>query len=159
SRVRDQAFSWRIPLAAALLLLLAGLTWTHSASFADSETLYRNTAADNPDSWLAHNNLGMILAAKPNRLQEAISEFREAVRIEPDYRESKVNLGGVLAQSGDPQQVAAAVVEYKTAIRLKPNNPEAYNNLGNALSRLRDQWPEAISSYETALKLKPDLAE
>src|SRR5581483_6949960 len=67
--------------AGVLIALLGSLTWLQSENYRDAETLYRATLANNPGSFMAHNNLGNILAAKPGQLSEAIEEFRAALRI------------------------------------------------------------------------------
>lgn len=157
--LEQKASPWRIPLCAALLLTLMVLTRNQSGMYKDVETLYRDTLARNPNSWLAHNNLGLILEGMPGRVPDAIAEFKEAVSIEPNYPESHFNLGSALAHSDVPDQLAEAIFEYRKAIRLKPDYAEAYNNLGNALSHIPGRLPEAMSNYEAALKLNPNLAE
>ena len=44
--------------AGLCLMVLAALTWQQSRIYHDLETLYRDTIAKNPGSWLAHMNLG-----------------------------------------------------------------------------------------------------
>jgi protein O-mannosyl-transferase len=149
---------WRAGLSALLLACLAGLTWGRSTVYTDAETLYRDTLMRNPDSWLAHNNLGLILAQQNGRLPEAIAQYREAVRIQPDYPEGHFNLGSALAHSSLSDHLPEAVAEYQTAVRLKPDYVEAYYNLGNALSRMPGREPEAIARYREALRIEPDLA-
>jgi tetratricopeptide (TPR) repeat protein len=150
---------WRIGLSALLLVFLAGLTWGRSTVYTDAETLYRDTLARNPDSWLARNNLGLLLAQEPGRLPEAISQYRQAVRIQPEYPEAHFNLGSALAHSDLSDRLPEAIAEYQTALRLKPDYVEAYYNLGNALSRIPERLPEAITQYRAALRIQPDLAE
>ena len=45
----------------ALVFVLAVLSWNLTSFYRDGETLYRETLARNPDSWLAHSNLGSVL--------------------------------------------------------------------------------------------------
>jgi len=50
------------PLLCGLLLLTFGvMTWRQCGMYADIETLWRTTIARNPDSWMAHYNLGVAL--------------------------------------------------------------------------------------------------
>jgi tetratricopeptide (TPR) repeat protein len=126
-------------LSAVVLVCLAGLSWWQSTMYTDLETLYRRTLTRNSASWLAHNNLGLMLAPVPDRIPEAIAEYQAAIRIEPTYPEAHFNLGSALAHSGMADRLPAAIAEYRTALRLKPDYAEVYNNLGNALShRVRD---------------------
>jgi tetratricopeptide (TPR) repeat protein len=64
--------------------------------YRDIETLWQDTLPKNPQSWLAHNNLGTALF-KAGKLQGAISEYKQAVRIKPDYAEAQKNLTRLLA--------------------------------------------------------------
>jgi protein O-mannosyl-transferase len=149
---------WRIGLPAALLMVLGGMTWRQSAMYTDLETLYRETLARNPESWLARNNLGLLLVQQPGGVPDAIQEYRAAVRLEPDYPESHFNLGSALAHS-DPPDRLAAIAEYRNALRLKPDYAEAHNNLGNALTHVPGGTNEAIAEFQAALRIEPDAAE
>ena len=77
---------WRRPggyvLCLGLLAILAGLSFRQSRMYADVETLYRTTIASNPDCWMAHNNLGLVLAGR-GRIDEAIVEYQKALTIKP----------------------------------------------------------------------------
>ena len=150
---------WRIGLSAALLLCLAGLTWTQSTIYTDRETLYRSILARNPESWLAHNNLGLLLVQTPGGLAEATVHYREAVRIEPDYPEAHFNLASARAHSGSEARRAEAEAGYRTALRLKPDYVEAHYNLANLLAAAPGRLGEAVAEYRTALRIEPDLAE
>jgi len=148
----------RVGVPAALLVVLGILTWRQSTMYTDVETLYRQTLARNPESWLAHNNLGLLLVQKPGEEPDAIAEYREAIRLEPDYPESHFNLGSAFAHS-DPPDRLAAIEEYRVALRLKPDYAEAYNNLGNALTHIPGGMAEAVAEFQAALKIEPDVAE
>ena len=76
----------------ALVAVLAVLSWRQSRMYADIETLYRTTIDRNPDCWLAHNNLGLVLAGR-GQVDEAIAHYRKALEIKPDYAEAHHNLG------------------------------------------------------------------
>ena len=70
-----------VPVAtAALLLVLGALGWRQSWTYADEETLWRSTLAKNPDAFLAHNNLGVLLEAQGS-LPEARGHHEQAIRI------------------------------------------------------------------------------
>ena len=150
------------PFLAALCYgaLAAGfgvLTWVHCTVFSDNQALYRATIARNPSCWLAHNNLGTILADIPGRLQEAISEFETALRASPHDPRTHRNLGFALAKI--PGRLPEAISEYKESLRINPDDPEAHNDFGNALAKAPGRVPEAISEYEAALRIRPDYPE
>jgi protein O-mannosyl-transferase len=140
-----------------LILVLGVLTWRQCRMYRDSETLYRESLARNPGSWLAHYNLGVLFAEMPGRLPDAIAEYQAALRIKPDYAEAHVNLGNSLSQI--PGRQVDAIAEYQTALQLNPDYAEAHNDLGIALSFTPGRLQEAIAEYQAALQINPDYAD
>ncbi len=143
--------------AAVLLTVLGMLTWRQSGNYADAETLYRATLARNPASWMAHTNLGVVLAENPSRRPEAIAEYRVALHLKPDDAQTHADLGNALAQT--PGGLAEAIAEFQTALRLTPDAVQTHDDLGVALSQMPGRLPDAIAEFRTALQLKPDYAE
>ncbi|MGD1019631.1 MAG: tetratricopeptide repeat protein [Verrucomicrobiia bacterium] len=137
-----------------VLTLLGAATWSRSLTYADSEALWRETLAKNPDSWVAHNNLGLALA-KAGKGQEAMAHYEEAVRLGPNNAEAHNNLAWALLRVGNVQE---AVAHFERAVQLRPGSAVAHYNLGNALRRA-GSIPEAIEQYELALKIAPDYVE
>ena len=62
--------------------------------------VYQRLLKQNPKSADAHNWLGVAYLQK-NKLTEAEAEFRQAIRLKPDYVRAYNNLGSTLAQAGD----------------------------------------------------------
>jgi tetratricopeptide (TPR) repeat protein len=146
---------WLAPvLAGALLLTLGVLTSRQAGMYRDTQAVYEETLARNPDCWMAHNNLGCVLETIPGRLPDAIGQFETAVRIKPDYAQAFCNLGRALAQI--PGRLPEAVSAFETALRIKPDYEIAHSHLGSALANLPGRLPEAISHLEAAIQIKPD---
>jgi tetratricopeptide (TPR) repeat protein len=137
-----------------LLATLGALTWRQSRMYADHETLYHATIDKNPDCWLVHNNLGLVLVDR-GRVDEAIAHFQQALKIKPDLEQAHYNLGFALVGRG---QVDEAIAHYQQALKIKPDYALAHNNLGTALAG-RGQVDGAIAHFQQALKIKPDLAQ
>ncbi len=143
------------PSACGLLLGGMGLlTWQHAQVFRDNQSLWQDTLAKNPRSWLACCNLGVTLAAQ-GKLEEAVRLYRQALELQPNAVEAHQNLGNELAAQG---KLDEAVRHFERALQLQPNYPEAHNNLGVQLAR-RGRLDEAIPHWERALELKPGYAE
>jgi tetratricopeptide (TPR) repeat protein len=140
--------------AVALLAVLAALTWARCGSYADAETFYRTLLAGNPASWMAHDNLGVVLVRKGLR-DEAVSHYREAIRLNPSYPEAFNNYGNVLAQERRWPEAAEA---YAGALRARPSFAEADYNWGNALSDA-GRYGEAELHFRKALALRRDYAD
>jgi tetratricopeptide (TPR) repeat protein/DNA-binding XRE family transcriptional regulator len=99
-----------------------------------------------PDA-LAANEAGVALYGV-GRLAEAQERFREALRIEPDYVESLINLGVLAAAQGRYDEAAAHLQQ---ALAFDPESPYAHYNLGCVYSLLGD-WPAAVRAYEQATR-------
>jgi protein O-mannosyl-transferase len=135
------------------LAILAGLTWQQSKMYSDIETLYRTTIAENPDCWMAYNNLGNILGDR-GETGEAMSAFQKALEIKPDYADAHRNLGSLLARVG---RFDEAIAHFQKALETRPDFADAHNGLGIALAG-RGRFDEAIPHFEKALELKPNQA-
>lgn len=146
-----------VAVPTVVVLILAVLTWRQAHMYGDTETLYRETLARNPASWMAHNNLGAALAKMEGRIPEAVAEYQAALRIKPDYAEPHNNLATILSRQ--PGRMPEAIAEVQEALRIKPDYPEALVNLGTFLSTIPGRLPEAIAAYQAALRIKPDHAE
>jgi tetratricopeptide (TPR) repeat protein len=101
----------------------------------------------------AHYNLGVALL-RLGKVQEAIGQYEQALRIQPDFAGAHNNLGNALLQAG---RVEEAIGHYEQAVRINPDYAEAHNNLGTALMG-RGRLQEAIGHYEQAVRIKPDYA-
>ena len=85
-------------------------------------------SGSSPTTPIAHTNLGIALRDQ-GKLDEAIAEYRKAIRLKPDLAEAHHNLGIALASQG---KLDEAIAEYRKAIRLKPDVAEAHINLGTS---------------------------
>ncbi len=112
-------------LCAALLMALGALTWRQCGMYANVETLWQATLARNPDSWLAHNNLGTALRQR-GRVDEAITHYQEALQIMPDNESVHFNLARASYQKGKVDQ---AIAQFQLALQIEPADMEAQNNL------------------------------
>ncbi|MBN1827188.1 MAG: tetratricopeptide repeat protein [Candidatus Eisenbacteria bacterium] len=140
--------------AAALLLLLGGLAWRQAGAYRDLETLWRDTLEKNPGAWMAHVNLGEMLAARGDGAEAAV-HFQEALRLDPENDKAHNNLGNLLAAAGRREE---AIRHYREAIRIEPRSVSARSNLGLAL--LDEGRPEeAIEQFIEALRLRPGAPE
>jgi tetratricopeptide (TPR) repeat protein len=142
---------------AALALGLGLLTAQRNEDYRSESTIWSDTAAKRPNNERAHNNLGFLWSEMPGRMNEAVAQFKEALRLKPDYAEAHNNLGSVWSQLPGRSDDAAA--EFEGALRLKPDYAEAHNNLANILATIPGRLDDAIVHYEAALRLKPDYVE
>jgi len=181
---------WAAPVAAwaAITAALTYVTVARNRDYQSALAIYEDTVKKCPTNSVAHNVLGVTLAAA-GRIREAIDHCRTALRLQPGNTKAHNNLGLILADQGSfemainhyrealrlrPDDAAPhnnwglasaglgrldeAIEHYREALQLKADYAEAHNNLGNALDS-REKTDEAIEHYQQALLLKPDFAE
>src|SRR5271166_6066450 len=141
-------------LCAGLLLILGMASWQRTWAYESHETLWTDTLAKNPDSWLGHCNLGLALFQK-GQVDDAIAQYEKALEIYPNYVAAHYNLGNALLQKG---QLDAALAQYEKAVEIDPNDAAAHINLGNALFQ-KEQLDEAVAQFQKAVEINPNDAE
>ncbi len=99
----------------------------------------------------AHHNWGITLAEQ-GKLDEAITEFRAAIRLQPELVGAHIGLANALKENDEAEN---AIAEFREAIRLQPDNADAHYGLADTLGR-QGQREEAIAEYRSAIRLRPD---
>ncbi len=102
----------------------------------------------------AHANLGNALK-ELGRLEDAVSSYRTALEIKPNYAAVLTNMGNALKDLG---RLVEAEASYGDAVAANPEFAEAYYNLGIVKQHAGD-LAGAAESYRAALTLNPDRAE
>jgi tetratricopeptide (TPR) repeat protein len=136
---------------AAVLAVLGGLTWQQCGVYRDSDTLWHDTLKKNPNSWMAHLNLGVDLF-KRGRLDEALEHYQAAAALHPNGDTEQGNLGSALLEKGD---YAGAIEHLKAASAINPNMYSVHNGLGLAYFNI-GQPEQAVLHFRRALQLQPD---
>jgi tetratricopeptide (TPR) repeat protein len=138
----------------AILAIITSMTWWQASIYHDPETLWRETLARNPDSILAHNDLGIIRFMQ-GRLDEAAAESEAALRINPNLAEAHGNLANVLMRQG---RTGDAIAEFRLAAQLDPTLPQTHFDLGNALYGA-GRTDEAMAQFRIAVRMDPVYAD
>lgn len=99
-------------------------------------------------------NKGISLASL-GLIDEAIKQYKEGLRINPENAPAHNNLGNAFAQKG---LFAGAIREYREAVKIDPDYTMAYYNLGMTLFK-RGLLDEAIREYRNALKIDKEFTE
>ncbi len=134
---------------AVLLAPLMILTFARTRVFHDPLTLWTDTVARNPGSWMVHLNLAHALARNQQPM-EAEMHFRRAVELAPELPETHWNLGTHYANSGNP---AEAMRNYDNAIRIDRGYAGAYYGRGNVflaeanLEQAKTEFLEAVEHF------------
>ncbi len=83
---------------------------------------------------------------------DAISDFTEAVKINPNFAQAYNDRGLAYYNEGN---YSTAIIDYNKAIGLDPDYADAYYNRGLAWDRQANQT-QALSDFNKAIKIKPD---
>jgi tetratricopeptide (TPR) repeat protein len=137
-------------LCGALLLSLGAKTWQQCAIYTDLDTLWQATISENPESWMAYNNLGMRLV-QTGRVNEGIADYQKALELNPQFAEAYYNLGNAFLRTGRTEEATSA---YKKALEIEPRMAAAYSNLAKILLSA-GRRVEAIAYLDKALELEP----
>jgi Flp pilus assembly protein TadD len=150
-----------IPAVPAIFLLtLATLTYARAKAFTSSETLWLDTIAKNPNSWMANQNYGGLLVEQ-GRLDEAESRLRRVIELNPDHVEARLRLAAIATSRN---QLDDAERWFREALAIQPPYPPGtpfYQETAVPHVRfaiwLADQGrtDEAIAEYHRALGIAP----
>ena len=136
----------------ALLLLgaLSALTFQQSRIYESRETLWRDTIAKNPASWMAHTNLGRFLLEE-GRYREAVVAYRGALAVRPETYRAHVGMARVGLRLGDTD---AAFVHLEAALAIEP---DAYSARGMiaAIYASRAETARALAEYREMIRIRP----
>jgi protein O-mannosyl-transferase len=177
----------RLAAGAGLLAVVGTMSWNHARIFHDSETLWRDTLAKNPGSWMAENNLGLLMNQRGNFAEEKI-HYERSLRLNPENADALANLGGILVEEGRVDEALAylhralqlqprykpaqknyaaalyaqgrydeAITLLQALVRQDANDVPVLTNLALAFAK-KEQWADAIDCYEKVLRLDPQNA-
>ncbi len=88
----------------------------HEGKLEEAKRLYRKVVKIDPNNVQALNNLGVIHMSQ-KRYKWAITRFKEAIKIKPDYPDAHYNLACLYAQKNDAAQ---SLLYLKNAIGYNP---------------------------------------
>ncbi len=137
--------------AAALVLVALGvLTWKQCHIYETEETLWRDTIAKHPESWMAHTNLGRYLL-RNGRTEEAVDTYARVFPLKPDaYRAHIARARGLMKLDRDEE----AEEHLKAALAVRPGHYTAHQALARLLWQRGDR-AGAKRHYEAMIELVP----
>jgi len=151
--VRGHRLWQRASAVAAVIVVAACGIAAHAQvrHWQNSETLWKRALAVTEGNHRAHASLAEVYAGQ-GRLDEAIAEYRAALRILPDVADWRNALGLLYLRQN---RLAEAAGQFAIAARLRPGFADAHTNLGAVLARA-GRAKEAIAQYEEAARLTPN---
>ena len=136
---------WRAVAAAAAALIALGVVFSLPSRFRiEDESVFRIEML---------RAEGVALAAK-GQVGAAESILRDALRMNPDDCETRLQLGTVLGIESKHDEAAAQITE---ALRLAPDYATAHWALGAVFERM-NHGKQAVAQYQEALRCDPNMA-
>jgi tetratricopeptide (TPR) repeat protein len=122
--------------------------------FASAEPLLKKVVAADPNNYQAWFDLGFVYNALGNA-EESIAAYRKSVAVKPDVFESNLNLGLMLAKTGQPdaEQFLRAATTLKPTANVDEGHARAWLSLAHVLEKSKPD--EAIEAYKQAAALEP----
>jgi tetratricopeptide (TPR) repeat protein len=119
-----------------------------------AEEAFRRVLQDGGKVAFVYNNLGIVFQQRGEH-QRAIDQFREAIRLQPDYAAPRILVGAsLLALRKAPE----ATRQLEQAAKLQPREPLARLQLAKAY-QLRDNLPGVVEQYQVLRELSPQEPE
>ena len=103
---------------------------------------------------LAHLMKGVDLE-NAGKIDEAIAEHEEAVKLDPRLAQAHANLIGLYARRGAADRVEQ---EYRATLAINPNLPQSHYDYGVFLVS-RERFREAEAAFRKAIESSPEYAE
>ena len=128
--------------------------------FDDALAHYNETIRIRPGDRNGESNFARASYAKgqrlvaARRLDEAIAQYRLAVKHDPTLAPAYMGLGVALSWADRPDEARRA---FESALRYDPNNVEAHFDLGLVLA-VKGRSADAIREFDTAIRLNPNFA-
>jgi Flp pilus assembly protein TadD len=141
---------FRAKLAQSKLLIVRGVEALDQGRAREALPSFEQAAAETPTLVTAWHYLGLAYDRLGDR-DKAVSAWRRALEIQPDYPQTHNALGLMRARAGDIQ---GAESEFRQTVSSDPDNAEARYNLGLALVRL-NRLDEAAVELKEAIALNP----
>ncbi len=147
----------RVALGCVGLAIVGAFTvaaYRQTTYWRESASLWSHTLDCTTGNYTAHNNFGNALADE-GREQEAMAQYREAVRINPSDPDALANLARLLFKEGETGE---AMAQYQEALRINPESAPIHEYLGMDLFRM-GRVNEAAGEFREALRIDPEYAD
>jgi tetratricopeptide (TPR) repeat protein len=140
----------------ALCALLFALTWRQTQVWRDSETLWRHVLAIDPESYIAHHNLSVVLQQE-GRIEEALASEQRSIEAHPGKgnEQSRHSLGNLYLRLGRRDDALAA---FRGALGVAPTHMESIRSLVSLLRAGGDE-KGALQVWRDAIAAEPGFME
>jgi protein O-mannosyl-transferase len=149
-------------ILAFIILALMAYSASIAYTYRTPESIWTDTLHHNPDSWLAHSNLGQLYLDRAKtddrNLPRALDHLTAVTKLQPRLALGYTNLGNALFLA---HRLAEAADAYNHALELNEGSASEraamHTNIGS-LRAASNQPTEAITHFRKALQLDPSLS-
>ena len=149
-----------VPAAAIAAAACAVLTWSQVQVWKNGVTLFAHAIAVTESNFVAHDNLGVELD-RAGRPEEALAQYREAVRIRPGDRNSEANYSQANFAAGErlfaQGKLDQSLALFQEGLRHNSRQALAHTYVGLILTQ-QHHLAEAIHELRIAVAIDPTLA-
>ncbi len=143
-------------LFAALAVGLGLLSARRNEDYRSALSICQDTIAKCPENARVYCGLGDALADLGQE-EEAITAYKNALRLSPNFADAHANLGAILMDI--PGRLPEAMDQFRLAIQSKPDHVKVHFYLGIALSNTPGRLADGIAEFQEALRINPDSAD
>ncbi len=149
-----------IPAAGVAAAACAVLTFQQAQVWKDGATLFAHAIAVTDGNFVAHDNLGVELD-RQGRADEALAQYREAIRIRPGDRHGEENYAQANFAAGErlfkQGKLDQSLVLFREGLRHRARQALAHSYAGLILTQ-QHQLAAAIEEFRIAIGIDPELA-
>jgi Tfp pilus assembly protein PilF len=142
------------PSAQLEKLFASGVQALKTGQLDEAEKTFLQVLRQGGKASFVHHNLGIVYQQRGAH-DKAVWQFREALRLQPDYGEARLLIGYSLLALG---KNAEAVRELERAVKLLPQQPQARLQLAKAYERSHN-WFGVVEQYRVLRELEPGNGE
>jgi tetratricopeptide (TPR) repeat protein len=135
-------------------LLAQAETAIEKKDYASAEPVLKRVTVIDPSNYLAWFDLGFVYSAL-GKTDASVAAYRKSVSAKPDVFESNLNLGLMLAKTGQPdaEQFLRTATKLKPSAHVEEGQERAWLSLAKVLEKTKPD--EAIEAYHQASALQP----
>ena len=123
------------------------LSLLNSRKFNEAKKKIDKEIINFPKSSILFNILGAVFFSQ-NKLHDALINYNNSIKINPDYADVYNNLGTTYKQLGENEK---SITNYEKAIEIQPKRSDAYNNVGvifkESNSRVEKEFNISINKF------------
>ncbi|XP_026727390.1 transmembrane and TPR repeat-containing protein 4-like [Trichoplusia ni] len=132
-----------------LLLVYSARSWQRSMEWQNEYALFVSGLKVCPLNAKVHYNVAKAADAN-HQVTWALAEYKEAIRLYPEYYQAMNNLANILKNQ---KQFGEAEFFFRSAVKLKRDFPAAWMNLGILLANT-NRFEESEQAYKTAISYR-----